>query len=53
MNLLEAIEKAMAAKAGTVTMVDIIHQDWCESTFPGTDPLDCDCEPEYRQRRVN
>ena len=50
--MLRMIEMAMSKPAGTVTHVDIIHDEWCESHITALD-ADCDCEPEVVERRVN
>lgn len=49
--MLRMIEMAMAKPAGTVTHVDIVHTELCESRDAGNE-LECTCDPEIKERRV-
>lgn len=52
-GLLQAIKRALDKPAGSFTHVDIIHTEECDTNLEGAEPLDCNCDPEYRERRVN
>lgn len=45
----EIIERAMRQKPGSVTHVDIKHEETC--AFRDGEP--CDCNPRYTERRPN
>lgn len=43
-TLEDIIREAMAAPAGTVMHVDVVHEKYC----PGSP---CNCDPDYSERR--
>jgi hypothetical protein len=43
----QSLQRAETAKPGTVSALDVLHDDWC-AVFKGRDV--CNCNPEVRRR---